>query len=128
MTVEEASRILGVNFTSEGSSESCHYVKPEDGPAGISLMIIDGRVARIDVEDQAIPTSVGVHVGDSEDRVKMLYMNQVEVTNHKYTDGHYITVVPADGSNRIVFETDGTKVTRYRAGRMPEVEWVEGCS
>jgi hypothetical protein len=22
----------------------------------------------------------------------------------------------------------GDKVTRYRAGRLPEVEWVEGCS
>lgn len=128
MTVPEAGQYLGASLAPADSSDSCHYVKPENGPGGISFMIIDGRIARIDVDDQSIPTSVGARVGDSEDRIKMLYMNQVEVTPHKYTGGHYLTVVPANGSSRIIFETDGSKVTRYRAGRMPEVEWVEGCS
>jgi hypothetical protein len=27
-----------------------------------------------------------------------------------------------------VFETDGQRVTNYRVGRKPEVQWVEGCS
>ena len=46
---------------------------------------------------------------------------------HKYNPGgHYITVTGA-GSNRIVFETDGSRVTNYRAGRSPEVEQVERC-
>ena len=37
-------------------------------------------------------------------------------------------VTPADTTRRLVFETDGARVLRYRAGRRPEVEWVEGCS
>jgi hypothetical protein len=28
---------------------------------------------------------------------------------------------------RIVFETDGQRVTRFRAGRLPAVQYVEGC-
>jgi hypothetical protein len=37
--------------------------------------------------------------------------------------GSYVVV-----RRRIVFEMDSTqRVTRYRAGREPEVEWVEGC-
>ena len=52
-------------------------------------------------------------------------------TPHKYEQGwRYLTVTPAaptDGAFRLVFETDGQKVVRYRAGRMPEVEWVENC-
>jgi hypothetical protein len=36
-------------------------------------------------------------------------------------------VTPSDAVNRIVFETDGSKVTEYRSGRTPEVEQVERC-
>jgi hypothetical protein len=34
----------------------------------------------------------------------------------------------ADKQFRIVFETARGRVTRYRAGLMPSVEYVEGCS
>ena len=34
----------------------------------------------------------------------------------------------ADSGFEVVFETDSQRVTRYRAGRLPEVEYVEGCS
>lgn len=128
MTVAEASQALGVELTDVESGDSCHYVKPQSGPSGISLMVVDGRIARVDVDDPSIVTSVGAQVGDSEERIRMLYMNQVEVTPHKYTDGHYLTVIPTNNQGRIIFETDGEKVTRFRAGKMPEVEWVEGCS
>ena len=37
-----------------------------------------------------------------------------------------IFAVAADGF-RYVFETSGNTVTAYRAGRMPEVEFVERC-
>jgi hypothetical protein len=39
-----------------------------------------------------------------------------------------VVVPPEDTTHRIVFETDGQNVTLFRSGRMPEVEWVEGCS
>jgi len=53
----------------------------------------------------------------------------VTVTPHKYEDGHYLTVNAADDSSfAIVFETSKGRVTRYRAGRRPAVELVEGCS
>lgn len=70
-------------------------------------------------------------IGDSEERIKSLYPNRVAVSPHKYTDGHYLTVTPAekaDSAYRIIFETDGKKVVHYRAGVRPQVEYVEGCS
>lgn len=128
MSVAEASQVSGLKLTPVGSDTNCHYVKAEGGPPGVSLMVVDDHIARVDVEDPSVATSVGAHIGDSEERIKRLYLNQVEVTPHKYTEGHYLTVTPSGSSYRIVFETDGEKVTRYRAGRMPEVSWVEGCS
>jgi hypothetical protein len=35
---------------------------------------------------------------------------------------------PADSMLRIIFETDSGRVVRYRAGRRPPVDYVEGCS
>jgi hypothetical protein len=51
-------------------------------------------------------------------------------TPHKYTDGAYLIVMPfapADTLHRYVFETDGQRVTVYRAGLYPPVEYVESC-
>ena len=63
----------------------------------------------------------------TEARIKQLYPG-VATTPHKYVaGGHYLTVTGSDPANRIVFETDGSKVTTFRSGRTPEVENVEGC-
>jgi hypothetical protein len=37
------------------------------------------------------------------------------------------SVSPQDSTRRIVFETETGRVTRFRTGRLPEVEWVERC-
>ena len=60
-----------------------------------------------------------------------LYSGRVTVEPHKYTDGHYLVVrpsAPADSAFRLIFETDGTRVTRFRSGLQPQVAWIEGCA
>jgi hypothetical protein len=80
------------------------------------------------VRSGTIPTAAGARIGDTEARIKSLYEGRVTTTPHKYVKGgHYLTVTPADTSYRIVFETNGKKVTSFRSGRVPEVEQVEGC-
>lgn len=91
-------------------------------------MVTSGQIARIDIQDDSIATDAGARVGDNEERIKALYPDRIEVQPHKYSTGHYLIVTPQAGESRIIFETDGTTVTRYRAGKLPEVEWVEGCS
>jgi hypothetical protein len=87
--------------------------------------------ARVEVDSGAtIATAAGARIGDGEERVRSLYPGRVAMTPHKYVAGHhYLTVTPAaaDSAYRLVFETDGQRVTRYRAGRRPAVEYVEGC-
>lgn len=93
-------------------------------------MIVDGRVVRIEVKDSLVATDRGARVGDGEARIDSLYRGMVTVEPHKYTDGHYLVVTPAaaDSGLRLIFETDGSRVTEFRVGRLPEVAWVEGCS
>jgi hypothetical protein len=40
----------------------------------------------------------------------------------------YTPQTAQDKEFRIVFETDGNRVDRFRAGRLPEVKFPEGCS
>lgn len=91
-------------------------------------MLVDGTVARVDVDNSFTRTAEGAAIGDSEATIKRLYHGRLRVTRHAYVEGHYLTVMGADRRHCIVFETDGKKVTSYHAGRMPEVSYVEGCS
>jgi hypothetical protein len=132
MTVAEANDALGGGLDRTSGLEACDYVRPKAGPAGVSLMVENGRVVRVDVRDSArVSTSAGVLPGESEARVREAYPG-VRVQPHKYDDrGHYMVVIPgapADTLHRLVFETDGTKVTSMRGGLFPAVEYVEGCS
>jgi hypothetical protein len=108
---------------------SCAYVTPLALPAGARLMVVADTVVRVDVDSASITTLEGARVGDSESHIRTLYDGRVRVQPHEYTDGHYL-VVPAleDSTFQIIFETDGARVVRYRAGRLPAVGWVEGCS
>jgi hypothetical protein len=105
---------------------TCYYADAKRGFQDVSFMFTDGKLARVDVSGKNYTTAEGAKVGDTEARIKWLYKNRVVVTPHKYTDGHYLTV--KRGKFAYVFETDGKRVTQFRAGKFPEVEYVEGCS
>jgi hypothetical protein len=128
MTVAQANAAIGGGFAApKGGTSGCTYAVLTKAPRGLWVMLQDGRVARVEVRSGSIATSTGAHLGDSEARIKQLYPG-VATTPHKYvTGGRYLTVTGSDPANRIVFETDGSKVTTFRSGRTPEVENVEGC-
>lgn len=112
-------------------SAQCRMARWDGAPPGVSLMIEGGNIVRIDVDSGSMPTAAGARVGDPESRVLELYAPRVDVGPHKYiADGHYLTVRPADPADsafRLIFETDGKQVTRFRAGQRPQVEHVERC-
>ena len=129
MSIEELEIVARNRFTIPAKLEECAFIKPKSGPKGVGLMIEKGTVSRVDITEGTVATTKGARIGDSEERIQSLYPGQVKVMPHKYTDGHYLVVTPTGaGDNRIVFETDGKKVLRYRSGKEPAVEYVEGCS
>ena len=95
------------------------------GPMQVGMRARDALGVTVDAA-----TAEGARVGDSEARIRSLYVGRLSMQPHKYAEGRYLIVTPrepADSAYRIVFETDGRVVTKYRAGRLPEVQWVERC-
>jgi hypothetical protein len=131
MTPEQANAAVGGSLTlPQGVADGCDYASPR-GVDSLSFMIEQGKVVRIEVRRHDVRTIAGARVGDTEARIQQLYPGRVRVSPHKYTDGHYLTVVPGDTTGhpyRLIFETDGAVVTKYRGGALPQVEYVEGCS
>lgn len=133
MTVKQAVKAAGVNLVPSynESNYECRYVQPQSGTKNIGMMVSKDRIVRIDIyKGSSIKTLKGAGIGDSEAKIKSLYPGRIEVSPHKYTKGHYLTFVPADRADqhRIVFETDGRRVLQYRVGKLPDVEYIEGCS
>ncbi|OYE06379.1 hypothetical protein [Nostoc sp. 'Peltigera membranacea cyanobiont' 232] len=133
MTVSQAAKAAGTKLVGDPSNNSCYYVKPQNQPKNLSFMVTKGRISRVDVrQNTQITTLKGAKIGDTEAQIKSLYPGQIKVTPHKYVQGgHYLTFIPkdrADRNYRLVFETDGKLVTELRSGKLPEVQYVEGCS
>lgn len=132
MTVEQAAMAYGSPLESVvaiGDDErSCYYALPRGAVEPVSFMIVDERVARVDIDRPGPVTAAGVGVGSLESEVQLAYGDRIELSPHKYAgpEGHYLTLQQGDFA--IIFETDGTRVTIYRAGKLPEVGWVERCS
>ncbi len=125
-TIAQANTAVGSGFS--GSTDQCTYAVWPKAPSGVAVMLSNGKVARVEVRSGTVTTANGAGIGDTEARIKALYTNRVTSTPHKYNaGGHYLTVEGPSAANRIVFETDGVKVTNYRSGRVPEVEQVERC-
>jgi hypothetical protein len=132
MTVAELNAALGDSLRPTYEvSEDCDQLVPASFPARTRLMVLQDTVVRFEADSAGVLTPEGVGVGDTEGRLREVYGARAVVTPHKYTgpEGHYVTVTdPSDSTRKTIFETDGAKVTEFRAGRTPGVELVEGCA
>ena len=135
MTIAQAERAAGTRLrvSRNAGTGVCFVASLRRGPRGLSFLGTGQRIARVDVTGRRnrITTPTGARIGDTEARIERLFPGRIDVTPHRYTDGHYLTLMPrdrTDANRRIVFETDGRRVTAMRAGRLPEVKYVEGCA
>ncbi len=140
MTLAEASAAAGVQIRPIPESDlgrGCLHARADSGPDDRRFMVVDGRIARIEVTGRNTSgsrtlTVSGIGVGSTEDEVKRAYSGRIRVEGHPYVSGgHYLVYTPADPALKhlgMVFETDGRVVTTFRAGLAGPVSWIEGCA
>ena len=115
-----------------GQDSSCFYKTPKwvEQSAEFAFMFEGGRFVRYDVGTAKDTAPGGGKVGMSEAQIRALYGARVEAQPHKYVDGaKYLRIAAPQGDGVLLFETDEHgKVTRWRVGVPPQVDYVEGCS
>jgi hypothetical protein len=127
MSIADAENALGSKLVLSEDSKGCFYGYAKKGPDGLKFLVFENRVARVDIVSGDLLTSTGIKIGDTEQKIKKLYP-RVQVSSHHYVEGgHYLTVYSNDNKYALVFETNGSVVNNYRAGKLPEVQWIEGC-
>lgn len=112
--------------------DTCGYLSPKaDTDFRVGFMFEQGAFVRYDVAVAGIVAPGGGRVGQTRADIERLYADRVQVQPHEYvTGGHYLRVTdPAIADGALVFETDEAgRVTRWRVGRAPQVDYVEGCA
>jgi hypothetical protein len=133
MNPQEANVAAGYGLQLEFVDDSCSYLMAAPVLDNVGFMVFDGTIARVDIfPGSSITTRSGARIGMTEAQIKSMFGDKIETSGHPYvTGGKYLTFVPTDEQDknfRVIFETDANGVvTSYRAGRVPEVGWIEGC-
>lgn len=98
-------------------------------PVDFAFMFEGGRFVRYDVGTAKEAAPGGGKVGMDEARIRALYGARVKEIPHKYVVGaSYLRIAAPQGEGALVFETDVQgKVTRWRVGVPPQVDYIEGC-
>ena len=107
----------------------CSYWQSPDFP-GLAMMVVDGRLVRIDVDEPEYRTRSGARVGMSEREIRAIYGARMRVEPHPYTapQGKYLVYEARDEPYGMIFETDNGRAISYRVGLMEAVGLIEGCS
>lgn len=136
-TAEDVRMAWGGDLGDAKPSEpgGCYYLIPQPvGTEGYrtAFMIEGDKFARIDMRRDDVTAPGGGKVGMTKAQVAALYTG-IQEQSHKYTDGLYLRIKDAAGGNGVLlFEADGkgddAKVTAWRIGVPPQVDYVEGCS
>lgn len=126
---------------------SCHYLDSSPSFPGISLMMSDDKVVRIDIgydRDKGWQSYSGAKVGMSQINVQSIYGDWLKISGHPYLDkaGSYLRLNSSDGKYAMIFETaikdlsgnvsnerqQEKFVTHFRSGLAGPVSYIEGCA
>jgi hypothetical protein len=113
-----------------GDPDGCYYLYPQPKAQSsyrIAFMIEHQRFARLDVDAAGIAAPGGGQVGMSIGEIRALYPGIAEQP-HKYVEGGKNLRHAHASDSVLVFELDPNgKVTQWRVGVPPQVDYVEGC-
>lgn len=126
MTERQVERVLGRDISLNNNAGGGRCATASLRHRSYALFT-DGRLGRVTVGSPRYATGSGLRVGMPESSVKAEYGAKAKQSKHEYApDGSYFKVTR--GHRRLVFETDGAKITAVSGGRRPEVDYVEGCA
>lgn len=113
------------------SDGGCYYLTPKwaKSAADFGFMFEQGHFVRYDVGSAKETAPGGGKVGMTVAQIRTLYGDRIEPSPHKYEQGAAYLRVAGQGRSVLLFEKDAAgKITRWRVGVPPQIDYVEGCS
>ena len=114
--------------------DSCDEFRPERAPAGLLVMVEQGRLTRISLlAGSPVRTERGFMVGDSASAVEAAYGAEAVTSPHKYVPApaRYVTVwrtePPSSGARGLVYEVGADGLVSHIHAGGPSIQYVEGC-
>ncbi|HZH43315.1 MAG TPA: lectin [Lysobacter sp.] len=126
-------RAWGAPIGGSQGEGACRYLIPSvrgEEVFRLGFMLDGGRFVRVDVHAADIEAPGGGRVGMQADEIRRRYAG-VQEQPHRYVEGgRYLRIAdPAGGAGVLLFEADASgRITEWRAGLPPHVDYVEGCS
>ncbi len=130
LTVNQAEQAAGTPMIPCEPVSECYRVSPMEAPEGISFVVHEGTIERVDIASGPITTRSGLGIGTEEARVMDLFGDQVEVVDLDETTKELV-FVPSDESDaafRVIFTVRDGVVETFRSGRVPLVLDQVACA
>lgn len=133
MSIEEAGRAWPGLFNNlpRLAASTCFHANPGDVEfTYFGFMFDDGKFVRYGGGNDAIVAPGGGKRGMGEAQLQALYANALQASPHPFVKGGKLLSLDASGvaPSRLVFETDAQgKVSEWRVGLRPQVDYSEGC-
>jgi len=131
LTVKQATQQSGHEMIACGAVTDCYRVTPSGAPEGISFVVHEGTIERVDIiGDSPITTLSGAGIGTTEEKLDSLFGDQLERVDlgGGQTDLIFVPTDENDQEFRVAFTTVDGVVETLRSGRLPLVLEPDPCA
>lgn len=130
MTVAQARVAAGTDLINCAPTSDCYRVTPAQGPEGISFLVTESTIERVDIVSGPLTTRSGIGIGSPEDDIINLFGDQIEtqVNDDSSVDLIFVPQDESDSEFRVVFTIRDGFVETFRSGRIPQVTVQNPCA
>ncbi len=130
MTVAQAQVAAGTDLINCAPTSDCYRVTPAQGPEGISFLVTESTIERVDIVAGPLTTRSGIGIGSPEDDIINLFGDQIEtqVNDDSSVDLIFVPQDESDAEFRVIFTIHDGVVETVRSGRIPQVTVQNPCA
>ena len=130
MTVAQAQAAAGTDLINCAPTSDCYRVTPAQGPEGISFLVTDNTIERVDIVAGPLTTRSGIGIGSTEDEIINLFGDRIEtqINDDSSVDLIFVPQDDSDAEFRVIFTVRDGAVETFRSGRIPQVTVQNPCA